>query len=239
MSQTVAISTIACNIASGWRKRASMADRRAAFAAANRSGAVTKTPTASPIQKRIQALPNPVPPSRPAALSTPMNAAPTTPAPATTTMTKIVSCRVEGRSAPWSRDLNAHAMRRVAARKNEGGRRGDCVPAWRMPYEHIPKHDGGQHDRGVHQASQHHPDDGQRGLRVPRGDVERTDWIDVAGPVEHEVARRKDRRIAQISKESSSANRILHDARHWASKRSYVRGFATGAAGSGHRRLGA
>jgi hypothetical protein len=70
-----------------------------------------------------------------------------------------------------------------------------------VPNDYIRKQDRRKYRRGMHKTAQHHPNDSERGLRIPRRDVERADRINVTGPVEHHVARRKNSRILQIAKE--------------------------------------
>ena len=156
---------------------------------------MTSTPTASPTQKRTH--PGKGASKRLKAYSTPTKSAGDERGPGITTAMKSVSCRSVCRPASAAAPAQRLGDRRVTHGQNE---RREHAHAER----HIANHDVGDEDRREHHrrvdpSAEQHPDDGERGLRVPRRDVERPERIDVAHPVEQEVARREHRGVAQIA----------------------------------------
>ena len=100
--------------------------------------------------------------------------------------------------------------------------------SWRMKNDNVGNEDRAENNRGVAQSPEQHPDDGERGRRIPGRDVERTKRVDIAGPFERDIARGKHHRISDmrgertarseyrgVSQHECDPHRSVEDAQWW------------------------
>jgi hypothetical protein len=111
------------------------------------------------------------------------------------------SCEVSdgAKGALWRKQrAQCYGDQGIPHRERQCAEERDAIVARNVTDNGVGEERGGKDYRSVSEPAPEHPDDGEGRPWIPRGDVERAQWLDVARPIKRQIKRREYRCISKV-----------------------------------------